>query len=240
MKNIVLAVLLGAFFLSGCDEFLGRRVKGSGNIVSEQRNIRMASKIKLAGSYDVELTKSSSTSVKVEADDNLMSHIIIENEGDWLVIKSRDHERLIATKTIKIYITTDQLEAVELAGSGNIIGKDKFTTDNKLELHIAGSGNMDLQINAPKVKAEIAGSGNMTIAGETKDEEIRIAGHGDYKAENLKAENAEIHIAGSGDVKVFADNTLDINIAGSGSVFYKGSPKVSQHIAGSGEIKQLQ
>ena len=99
---------------------------------------------------------------------------------------------------------------------------------------------MDLQINAPKVKAEIAGSGNMTIAGETKDEEIRIAGHGDYKAENLKAENAEIHIAGSGDVKVFADNTLDINIAGSGSVFYKGSPKVSQHIAGSGEIKQLQ
>ena len=240
MRNLVFIFVASAFLLSGCDLVIGKRVKGSGNIVSEQRNILTAAKIKLAGSYDVELTKGSSTSLKVETDDNLMSHIVTENEGDWLVIKSRDHERLIATNSIKIYITTDELEAVELAGSGNIIGKDKFNSSNKLELHIAGSGNMDLLINAPKVKAEIAGSGNITIAGETKDEEIRIAGHGDYKAENLKAENAQIHIAGSGNVKVFADNTLDINIAGSGSVFYKGNPKVSQHIAGSGEIKQLQ
>ncbi|MDE3143632.1 MAG: DUF2807 domain-containing protein [Bacteroidota bacterium] len=240
MKNILFGFLTVAFFLSGCDLMIGRRVKGNGNIITQDRNIRVANKIKLAGSYDVEIAKGSSAAVKVEADDNLMPHIIVENEGDWLIIKSRDHERLISDKTIKIYITTDELEAVELAGSGNIIGKDKFTGNNKLDLSIAGSGDMNLDINTPRVKASIAGSGNIILSGETKDQEIHIAGHGDYKAENLKSENAEVHIAGSGNVNLFADNSLTINIAGSGDVFYRGNPKISQHIAGSGQIKQLQ
>lgn len=240
MKNILFGFLVVVFFLSGCDLMIGRRVQGNGHIVTEERNIHAANKIKLAGSYDVEIAKGFSAAVKVEADDNLMSHIIIENEGDWLIIKSKDHESLISTQTIKIYITTDELEAVELAGSGNITGKDKFSGSNKMDLSIAGSGDMNLEINAPRVKASIAGSGNINLSGETKDQEIHIAGHGDYRAENLKSENAEVHIAGSGNVKVFADNTLDIHIAGSGDVFYKGNPKISQHIAGSGEIKQLQ
>ena len=240
MRQLAITLIAITYFLSSCDMILGKRVKGNGNIITQERTIRSAFKIKLAGSYDVELTKSASPSLKINTDDNLMSHIIIENEGDWLVIKAREHEHLIPTDKIKIYISTTDLEAVVLAGSGNIIGRDKFSTNNKLELKIAGSGNMELLVNSPKVKADIAGSGNMTIAGETRDQEISIAGHGDYIGENLKTENTTVRIAGSGNVKVFADNALDIHIAGSGSVFYKGNPKISQHIAGSGEIKQLQ
>jgi hypothetical protein len=240
MRKIATTLIVLVCFLSSCDLIIGRRVKGNGNIITQERSIRTAHKIKLAGSYDVELTKSSSPSLKINADDNLMSHIITENEGDWLVIKSREHEHLVPTDKIKIFISTEDLEAIELAGSGNIRGNDKFSTDNNLVLKIAGSGSMDLQIHSPKVKAEIAGSGNVNISGETKDQEISIAGHGDYLGENLKAENTTVRIAGSGNVKIFADNTLDIHIAGSGSVFYKGNPKISQHIAGSGEIKQLQ
>ena len=229
-----------SLIFSGCDLIIGETVRGNGNIISANRQIASANKIKLAGGYDVVLVKGPGASLKIEADDNLMSHIITQNEGGWLVIKSKNHERLVSDTKIKIYITTDVLEAVELAGSGDINGKDKFTGGDHLEIKIAGSGNLDLDINTPSVKAEIAGSGNITLSGETRSQLINIAGHGDYRAENLKAENAEIHIAGSGDVKVFADNKLDVHIAGSGTVYYKGNPSISQHIAGSGEIKQLQ
>ena len=57
---------------------------------------------------------------------------------------------------------------------------------------------------------------------------------------DLKAENAKVHIAGSGDVKVFAALQLDVNIAGSGSVYYKGSPNVKQKVAGSGDVKKVE
>ena len=73
----------------------------------------------------------------------------------------------------------------------------------------------------------------------SKESKIEIAGNGNYSAENLKAESATIHIAGSGDARLFADSTLDINIAGVGNVYYKGNPTLSQHVAGSGKIKKI-
>jgi hypothetical protein len=224
---------------SSCDLIVGRRIKGNGNIISEQRTIDSAGRIKLEGSYDVEITQGTENSLKIETDNNLLPYILADNEDGWLVIKSKEHANLSPTQHIKVLITTRQLEAVELAGSGNIVGKTRFTGSDGLEMKIAGSGNINIEANTPHVKADITGSGNIIIAGETKDEEINITGHGDYRAENLKAENAEVHIAGSGDVKVFADNSLVIHIAGSGNVFYKGNAKVEQHVAGSGTIKQI-
>ena len=239
MKKIIISTLILAIVISSCDMILGRRVKGNGHITSEQRSISNAKKIRLSGSYDVELS-TGAASVKIESDDNIIPYVLTEEEDGWLVIKSKEMFNLRPTNHIKVFISTDELDALSIAGSGNIIGKNKFIGGDKLELKIAGSGDINLEVNTPKIKSEIAGSGNIIIAGETKDEEIHIAGHGDYKGDNLKAENAEVHIAGSGNVKVFADSKLVIHIAGSGSVFYKGNPKIEQHVAGSGDIKQIQ
>jgi hypothetical protein len=47
-----------------------------------------------------------------------------------------------------------------------------------------------------------------------------VAGSGDIRADGLAADAVEVRIAGSGDVKVQADKTLQVNIAGSGDVVY--------------------
>jgi len=240
MKQLFLPLLFFTILLSSCDEILGKKIIGNGHTGSEQRSISSAERIKLAGSYEVELTQGSPASLRIEADDNLLPYIVTENEDGELTIKTKAHYRLSASHPIKVYITTEQLEALTIAGSGNIRSNDKFTGSNELAIKISGSGDIYVNINTPGVKADIAGSGNIHITGETKDELIKIAGHGDYKGEDLKAENAEIHIAGSGNVKVFADNKLEIHIAGSGDVYYKGNATIEQHIAGSGTIKKIQ
>ncbi|MDE3234824.1 MAG: DUF2807 domain-containing protein [Bacteroidota bacterium] len=239
MKTICLSICF-IVLLSSCEWISSHRVKGDGHIVSENRTVSSAQKIRLAGSYEVELVQGDVTSLKIEADENLLPLIETENEDGWLDIRSRKYTILAATQPIKVYITTNKLEAVKIAGSGNINGKSKFTGGDQLVASIAGSGNINLSVNTPKVKGDIAGSGNINIDGETRDEEIHIAGMGDYRAENLKAENAEVHIAGSGNVKVYAENKLDIHIAGSGDVYYKGNASVEQHIAGSGKIAKME
>jgi hypothetical protein len=193
----------------------------------------------MAGSFDVEITQGTTVSVQIEGDENILPYIIVEDRDGYLVIKTKDHINYSATNDIKVFITTPNLEEVILAGSGNITGRSKFSGSDKLIMKIAGSGDMKMEVNTPTVQSEIAGSGSITLTGETKDESIKIAGVGDYNADGLKAENAKISIAGSGDVKVFASAVLDVNIAGAGTVFYKGSPNVKQHVAGSGEVKKI-
>ena len=240
MKRILFLLALVAITCSSCN-FLGfRRIKGNGVLSTVTRDINNAQNIKLAGSYDVEMTQGPVTSVKVEADENIIPYIITREEGGYLVIKSRNNVSFSSEHNIKIYITTNKLEKLHLAGSGNIIGKNKFTGGNKLELKIAGSGDIKMDVNTPDIEADIAGSGSITLSGETKDERIKISGVGDYNADQLKAESANIKIAGSGNVKVFADMNLDVSIAGVGSVYYKGAPSIKQHIAGSGEVKKIE
>ena len=238
MKKILVFAAVVLVAASSC-RIMGKRVKGNGVLATQDRHVGNTDKIKLAGSYDVEITQGTEASVKVEADDNILPYIITEERGGYLVVKSRDNVSISTENTIKIYITTVRLEEVHISGSGNIIGKNKFTGGNKLVLKIAGSGDIRMEVNAPEIQADIAGSGSMTLKGETKDENIHISGVGDYNADELKAESAKVRIAGSGDVKVFADHDLDINIAGVGSVFYKGAATVKQRIAGSGEVKKI-
>ena len=46
---------------------------------------------------------------------------------------------------------------------------------------------------------------------------------GNYHAADLKSEDVDIHIAGSGNADVYAESNLNIDIAGSGDVNYHGN-----------------
>ena len=235
MKKI-LTVIIAAILFANCNF---KRVEGSGVLATETRTISNAEKIKLMGSFDVELMPSAGTSLKIEGDDNLIKHITTENKDGFLEIKMENNINYSTKNKLVVYIATPHIETVSLVGSGNIITKGKFTGSNKLKVSLAGSGNANLQVNTPMVEASIAGSGNITLAGETQNVSVKIAGSGDFYGQDLKTENGEVRIAGSGNAKVFADVKLNIHIAGSGSVFYKGNAAVTQKIAGSGDVKKM-
>jgi hypothetical protein len=219
---------------SSC-KFGGKRVKGNGNIVTETRSGVKTSKIKLLGPMDV-ILEEGPASIRVEADENLMKYIVTKTDNGWLKIRFKSNLNVYSSTTIKVYVTTPKITDVVLAGSGNISCRDKFFAENDIELDLAGSGNFNMKVDAPKIKVGIAGSGSVNISGETRDVEVDIAGSGNYNGYDLKAENANINIAGSGDVNVFADVRLNANIMGSGNVNYKGNATVDKKVMGSGGI----
>jgi len=239
-KLLILAALVITMANQSCDFINMETIHGNGNVTSETRNVAEANRIQTRGSFDVEIVQGNSASVKIEADANLIPYILTSNKDGKLVIHTKDHVGLQSNNKIKVYVTTPTVEEIELNGSGNVTADSKITGSDHLKLSIAGSGDMKLDVNSPKVESSIAGSGNITITGETRDSKITIAGNGDYKAQDLQAENVEVHIAGSGNARVACSASLDVHIAGSGDIYYKGTPNITQHVAGSGSIKQIQ
>ena len=239
MKTYITAFIFLLAFVS-CDNPLNKTIHGDGSITASERNLSSFKNISCAGSYDVELTQGSSTSVKIETDQNIQSYIVTEVNGDELRIHTQKGINLQPSQKIKLYITTDKLEGFSLAGTGNISTTNKFTGGDHLDLDISGSGNIHFDVNTPNISSSISGTGDIYLTGETKNSKVDIAGSGNYHAEDLKAENAKVEVAGSGDARLFADSTLDINIAGVGNVYYKGNASVSQSIAGTGKIKKIE
>jgi len=238
MKKIFFIVLITTFVVSSCD-ILDRRIEGNGHTVTEQRNVRDARRIHLSGNFDVVLTPGATTSLKIDADDNLLPYIVTNEEGGKLVIKTRDNTNLSSHNDIKVTVTTDKLEEISLSGAGSIKGTDKFIGGDALSLDVSGAGSINLDVNTPKVTSHLSGVGSINISGETKDADLHISGVGSFKGSSLKAENVKVQLSGTGSAYVFASTALDVSISGIGSVNYSGNPTVTQHVSGLGSVKKV-
>lgn len=179
------------------------------------------------------------TSVRVEADENLLPYIITELRDNWLEIKLENNISIKSQNDVKIYITTPSLTNISVAGSGDVTATGDFDSGKKAAYSIAGSGDITMVVNAPRVEADIAGSGNLKLTGMTRDLDVKIAGSGNFEGNDLKAENAKVKIAGSDDVFLFADVNLDAKVVGSGSVKYRGNATVNRKVVGSGSISKM-
>ena len=210
MKKIILLTLL----IVGCAS-IKNNIQGSGNIISESRELNNFTSIILLGSIDVNIKTSESNNCVVVADDNLIPYIKTEVVNNKLNISL--NESYSSEEKLVVNINTPNYDEVSLSGSGNITILDfKY---NNLSLNISGSGNI---------------TGN----GEVETLVVKINGSGNLMSKEIKSKIATITINGSGDAEVFASDSISAKINGSGNIEYFGNPEIVDSIInGSGDIK---
>lgn len=239
MRNIFLLGALLLLILSSCNWIGGERVRGNGNLVTQERNVGNFQGIRSHGFFDIYLTNGPVPSVKVDAEENIQQHIITQVDGNVLKIETEDGIWLRPRRDVRIYISSPSFSEVKVFGSGNIISEGRISSSNKMEVAINGSGDIRVELNAPEVKADISGSGNINLQGNVKKFDAQINGSGDIKAMELVTEETHIGINGSGNAEVYANAKMDIDVRGSGDVRYKGPAHVTSDIKGSGSVKKI-
>lgn len=237
MKRIFhLSVIACVLYLAtGCG-INNKKINGNGNVSTEERNAGAFEELIVSGSMHVYLSQGPVQAVRVEAESNLLPYIITNRQGDELKVKTEDNTSISYTHPINIYLTTPDIKKISMLGSGKIETKDTLRNDDGLKISLAGSGSINIRMNAPEADANIAGSGNITVSGFTQKLDINLAGSGNFKGSDLKSEEAKIKIAGSGSAWVFASVKLSAKILGSGNVHYGGTPSMDNNMLGSGKV----
>lgn len=217
MKPFITALAVLALVAGGCTD-LGSddtRIRGSGVVVTETREIGSFDRLSVEGSGEVFIEVGPSRSIEIEAEDNVMVVLTTDIRNGRLVLSIEDGHSLRQIKTPIYRITTPTLIGVAIAGSGDI------TVDG---------------VDTTEFVVEIAGSGNVQTTGIADRLSVSIAGSGNYEGASLNTADAQIKISGSGSVLVNAEQTLDVSISGSGDVEYLQNPVVTQSIAGDGRV----
>jgi predicted small secreted protein len=228
VQFLVLAVLL----ITACNL---NAVRGSGDVITETREVSNFDRIDLAGSGDVVVIQSGDESLTIETDDNLMEYIVAEVRNGTLMLGFEPGFNLISSTRLIFTVGVDDLAGVSVSGSGNVEAENIDT--GRLTTTISGSGNLSIDtLNADAVTANISGSGEITLAGVATTQDITISGSGNYRAGDLQSSSAEVNVNGSGTATVWASESLSANISGSGTVSYYGQPAVSSSGGGSGEV----
>jgi len=160
-----------------------------------------------------------------------------ENDGgisglfDWLTGESGSAD----TPPIDVYVTVPTVEALNVAGSGNIVAETPIESDD-LDLVLAGSGRIESQLTVTRLTINIAGSGDAMLSGRADELTVEIAGSGDVQGADLQTATASVSTTGSGDTEVRVTDRLDARVVGSGNVRYHGDPTVETSIVGSGNV----
>jgi hypothetical protein len=210
-------------------------VRGSGNVETETREVRGFDQVSLSGQGEIILTQGEREALEIEAEDNIIEVIETEVRGDTLHIGTRNNTLLQPTEPVRFYLTMDQIDGLEVSGSGDITA-DSVDADH-LTMEISGSGNMNIDsLIADSLEVDISGSGHVEAEGRVPDQEIEISGSGNYEAADLEGETVDVKVSGSGEATVWANEALNVDISGSGQVNYYGNPAVNQDISGSGEL----
>ncbi|MES2297790.1 MAG: head GIN domain-containing protein [Pseudomonadota bacterium] len=216
----------------------GERIKGSGNVKKQSRELAHFTGVAMALAGTVEVRIGNSEGVTIETDDNLLPLVETSIENGTLRIRAAKKHVNLETRTLHIVVQAKSIERLSLGGSGTLVA-DGLRTPS-LQLDLGGSGTIDVKnIECDAVSVALGGSGDVKGGGKTRKLSVSIGGSGDVRLDGLKANEASVNIGGSGQATLAAQDSLSVTIAGSGDVNYYGDPKLSQTIVGSGSVKRL-
>lgn len=234
MKNLKLPVIIAitALGLAACSKN-GPCINGSGGYASRSYSVSAFNEISSYGDAQVIVSKDTITSIRVEAQQNVLDALNLEVRNGELQIGRNNCFR--NTKTIKVYVSTPSLSSVNLSGSGSIEGIGTFSA-HSFRSEISGSGSISFAVDVDNLNCTSSGSGTLHFAGSADYQDIEMSGSGQTHNFDLQSREANVRISGSGSCEVRVSDKLDVHISGSGNVFYKGNPIINSSISGSGRL----
>lgn len=241
---VVLAMSMG--FTSCKSEWRSIRVMDDGPKLTEVRPLRDFEEIEINGSPRVCYTQADSFSVCVKGTKTSIENIITDVVDKTLTIRNRGKISLVNISfsdddALTVYVTSPDLTAIRLNGSGDFMSDGRIDTD-RMDIVLRGSGDIDVKdIICDRCEVELIGSGDLNVANlEAMEASASLVGSGDIYLGLSKVKDTQLSLKGSGDIDAeFRDDcgAIECELRGSGDITLKGAVRhFDSHKYGSGDI----
>jgi len=211
-------------------------VKGSGNVITQDRQVSNFTGIDIGGAYEVHLRQGDTEGLKIEADDNLMELIQTEVKNGTLCITSKDPIR--KAEKLVLYITFKELDNIEISGAVKLTSKSSISADN-LTITASGAAEINVEVDANHLKFVASGGTDATFSGTATKVKTRISGAGELSAYDLETEEFSLTVSGAANAELNVKESLEVRVSGAAEVYYKGDPKVEKSISGAAKVRRI-
>src|SRR5580698_3681504 len=164
------------------------KVQGNGNIVSKEINVNSFVRLHVSLGGMVELYQADEEKVIIEADENLLEYIDIENSGRTLYVNTEGKWRVPAFTSLNVKIFYRQLYNLYNASEkSSLVCANTMRSGEPVEVKIYGDKiTTVLDIDAASVKVITACVGNVKLKGACNLLEINAKSEGDFDAKEMK------------------------------------------------------
>jgi len=219
----------------------GGSIPGSGVVVSQTRTVPDFTAVTINYPCEVVIRQGASTSVVVEAENNLLPQLGTRVANGVLTIEDTQAnwaQRVNPGKPVRITLTVKDLNNIEFpsAGSIQVVGLNT----SSLRISLSGAGEITLSsVNVPDLNLNMSGAGSIHADGSVTELNADVSGLGSFEGKDLAVQAAQVNISGAGSATLWVAKQLTADISGVGSVNYYGSPLVHQDVSGLGSVNKL-
>jgi hypothetical protein len=233
--NSIVFISLSALLLSSCNGF--DCINGSGNQVTESRDIGTFTNVETSGSLTIVLSQDSASSIRILADDNIQDKIQTKLRGNTLRIDIEGN--FCDAGPVTIYLSSKDYQKIESSGSVEVLSEGKLNL-NELEIELQGSSKVMLDLNAKSLKTSSSGSSEIELKGQAGSHDLEMTGSSSVEALDFVVGEYRINSTGASKSRINVLNVLEVNSHGASEVEYKGKPsKIEKDNSGASVVRSI-
>ncbi len=240
MKNLslnsILFITLGILLFSSCNGF--DCINGSGNQVTESREIGTFTDVETSGSLKIILSQDSASSVRIVADDNILDKIRAKLSGKTLRIDFDGN--FCDAGPVTVYLSSNDYQRIESSGSVEVLSEGKLDL-NDLDLELQGSSKVMLDLNVKTLRTSSSGSSEIGLRGQAGSHDLETTGSSSVEAIDFVVGEYRIKSTGASKSRINVLNLLEVNSTGASEVEYKGKPsKIYKDNSGASVVRSIE
>jgi hypothetical protein len=163
------------------------------------------------------------TSLKIEADDNLLPLIETPIKDGHLVVQFKDGASVETKNPILLTVTTPRLSYIE--GSGASVVVATASKSEKFVISSSGASKVDASgVDSGDVSVSASGASRLKLIGSGKAIKIELSGASRLDATGFSTDTVHIDASGASSAQVQASGSVAGELSGASKLEVAGSP----------------
>ena len=212
-------------------------IKGDGNVTTTKRfEDNQFSKINVQEGLELILTQSKSTSVRVQADENLQNLIITEIKDDILYIHTEKQIGKAESRKVLVHFTN--LNSIK-SSSGADVRCTNTINESNLVLEASSGSFQELKIKTTNTSCSTSSGSEINLSGTTSSFEGKASSGSSIDADNLKANTCITEASSGAEIDVNCSDSINANASSGADIDFSGSPsEVSKSKSSGGSVSK--
>jgi hypothetical protein len=235
LVRTIVSIAAVAWF-TGCI-FPGAIIHGSEDTVTASSSASDFTAVSVENACEATITRGDVYSVTVEINENIESHLNIENVNRTLYV-TLDDGHVYNNLKFKVTITMPELAEVEGSGASEITVSG-FDAATGLLADLSGASELAGNLDCGDVTLRLSGASTVELSGSGADVACEASGASEVDMRDFSCEDAYMNLSGASTMRVNAAGTISGDLSGASEVYYYGSPTVgSFDKSGASEVKR--
>jgi len=253
---VFLVAVLSLLGFPGC-----KGLNSGSNIITEKKDVKDFTMLDIGSAFEVDIKKSDTYSLTIEAEENLIDYIEVTQTGTSLrIYLSPRHlftDFTLANRKMKAVITMPNLYGLALSGAskGTVTGfssqanlnlEASGATTLKLEnmaagntqIEVSGASTMTGNLTAADVNFVVSGASTLNLSGSATVMVVEISGASRADLEQFKTKIVTSEVSGASQATIHVEQALNVEVSGASSLYFVGNPTLgTTNISGASTIK---